>query len=282
MEDVTGVIVKDVLAKKELRNLNQEFVKEKVRKYVGTHKEIREKIKKEAYVRLRRSKEYKALIKNIRAELREIYGVFILKGYDKLPKLLDELKKNPSLENHNKILALHKSTKERLPYYLVVYKKIFEIIGTPKRIIDLACGLNPFSYPYLGCKPEYIACDLAEKDLEFIKEYFEIIGIKGQIKKIDLIKSNLFEIEGVIKKDDLVLLLKTLDSLETVKRNVSERILKNIKAKDIVVSFSTKSIGGKKAIHKDRRAWFEKLVKKIGFKIKVFEIPGESFYVLTK
>jgi len=279
MEDVTGVIVKDVLAKKELRNLNQEFVKEKVRKYVGTHKEIREKIKKEAYVRLRRSKEYKALIKNIRAELREIYGVFILKGYDKLPKLLDELKKNPSLENHNKILALHKSTKERLPYYLVVYKKIFEIIGTPKRIIDLACGLNPFSYPYLGCKPEYIACDLAEKDLEFIKEYFEIIGIKGQIKKIDLIKSNLFEIEGVIKKDDLVLLLKTLDSLETVKRNVSERILKNIKAKDIVVSFSTKSIGGKKAIHKDRRAWFEKLVKKIGFKIKVFEIPGESFYV---
>ncbi|MBW2990449.1 hypothetical protein KY348_01960 [Candidatus Woesearchaeota archaeon] len=286
--DRLNLLVKDILAKKELRNLDKGFVMEKVKKYIITHKKINKKLKQRKYSEFKRSKEHKELIKKIRAELREVYGVFILRGYDKLPKLLKELRKNPSIENHNKILALHKSTKERLPYYALVYKKIFEITGKPNRIIDLACGLNPFSYPYvanLGCEPEYLACDLADKDLEYIKEYFRIMGIKGSTKKINLIKSNLFDVKKLKEVENqyaLVLLLKTLDSLETVKRNVSKQILESIKAEFIVVSFSTKSLGGKKAIHKDRRAWFERLARNQGYQVNIFEIPGEIFYILTK
>ncbi len=279
MEAAISLIVKDILTKKELSNLSKEFVLEKVKKFLETHKKINEKMKKENYLRLQRAKEYKELVKTIRAELREVYGVFILKDYKKRYELLEELKKNPSIENHNKILGLHKSSKERLPYYSLVYKKIFEITGIPKKIVDLACGLNPFSYPFLGCKPEYIACDLAEKDLEFIKEYFKIMMIKGSTKKINLIKSNLYE---VVKKNDLVLLFKTLDSLETIKRNISGQVLRNIQGKFIVVSFSTKSLGGGKIIRKEKRAWFERLIKKLGYRSKIFEIPGETFYIITK
>nr|MCK4929715.1 hypothetical protein [Nanoarchaeota archaeon] len=279
MEAAISLIVKDILTKKELSNLSKEFVLEKVKKFLETHKKINEKMKKENYLRLQRAKEYKELVKTIRAELREVYGVFILKDYKKRYELLKELKKNPSIENHNKILGLHKSSKERLPYYSLVYKKIFEIAGVPKRIIDLACGLNPFSYPFLGCKPEYVACDLSEKDLDFIKEYFKIMRIKGSTKKINLIKSNLYE---VVKKNDLVLLFKTLDSLETIKRNISGQVLRNIQGKFIVVSFSTKSLGGGKIIRKEKRAWFERLIKKLGYRSKIFEIPGETFYIITK
>lgn len=279
MEAAISLIVKDILTKKELSNLSKEFVLEKVKKFLETHKKINEKMKKENYLRLQRAKEYKELVKTIRAELREVYGVFILKDYKKRYELLKELKKNPSIENHNKILGLHKSSKERLPYYSLVYKKIFEIAGVPKRIIDLACGLNPFSYPFLGCKPEYVACDLSEKDLDFIKEYFKIMRIKGSTKKINLIKSNLYE---VVKKNDLVFLFKTLDSLETIKRNISGQVLRNIQGKFIVVSFSTKSLGGGKIIRKEKRAWFERLIKKLGYRSKIFEIPGETFYIITK
>jgi hypothetical protein len=160
----------------------------------------------------------------------------------------------------------------------VVYKKIFEIRGTPKKIVDFACGLNPFSYPYLGCKPEYVACDLAEKDLEFIQEYFRIMNINGYIKKVDLIKD---EVSEITKGVDLVFLFKTLDSLETVKWGNSEVLLSKIKSKFIVVSFSTKSLGGKKTIKKEKRAWFEKMVRKFGYKTQSFEVPGELFYVLS-
>lgn len=279
MENKVNLIIKDILAKKELGNLNEDFVLEKLSLFLEKHKEIKEKLEKIEYSKFRRSKEHEEIIKKIRAKLREVYGVFIQESYNKRFKFLEELKKNPSLENHNKILALHKSSQERLPYYPIIYKKIFEVTGTPKKIVDFACGLNPFSYPYLGIKPEYVACDLAEKDLEFISEYFKIMKIKGSEKRIDLIKDET-EIGEITKNADLVLLLKTLDSLETIKWGNSETLLSKIKAKSIVVSFSTKSLGGKKTIKKDKRAWFERLVKKFGYEVQAFEMPGELFYIL--
>jgi predicted RNA methylase len=244
------------------------------------HKKIKDKLESSEYPKFRRSKEHEAILKRVRVELREIYGVFIQEDYKKRFELLEKLEKNPSLENHNKILALHKSSQERLPYYPLVYKKIFEITGFPKRILDLACGLNPFSYPYLWCKPEYVACDLAEKDLEFIQDYFSVMNIKGLTKKIDLTKDDAGIVGTISEGSDLVFLFKALDSLEAVKRNISEQILKSLKAKFIVVSFSTKSLGGKKTIKKQRRAWFERLVNRLGYKMHTFEIPGELFYII--
>ena len=278
LENSIKSVIKDILAKKELNNLNEDFVLEKVSSFLEKRKDIKNKLEQTEYSKFKRSKEHEEIIKKIRTELREIYGVFIQDDYKKRFKLLEELKKNPSLENHNKILALHKSSQERLPYYPVIYKKIFEITGIPKKIVDFACGLNPFSYPYLGCKPKYVACDLAEKDLKFIQEYFGIININGCVKKVDLIKD---EASELTKGVDLVFLFKTLDSLEAVKWGNSEALLTKIKAECIVVSFSTKSLGGKKTIKKEKRAWFERLVRKLGYKTQIFEIPGELFYVLN-
>jgi len=275
----TGLVIKDILAKKELNNLNEDFVLEKVNDFLEKHKDIKKKLMQVEYSKFRRSKEHEEIIKKIRTELREVYGVFIQDDYKRRFKLLEELKKNPSLENHNKILALHKSSQERLPYYALAYNKIFGITGIPKKLVDFACGLNPFSYPYLGCKPEYIACDLAKKDLEFIQDYFGTMNINGSIKKIDLIKD---EVSEMTKSADVVFLLKTLDSLETIKWGNSEALLTKIKARWIVVSFSTKSLGGKKTIKREKRAWFERLANKLGYKIQNFEIPGELFYILSQ
>jgi hypothetical protein len=275
-----SLLVKDIIAKKELANLNEDFVADKLMLALEKHKKIKDKLESLEYSKFRRSKEHEAILKQVRAGLREIYGVFIQEDYKKRFELLEKLEKNPSLENHNKILALHKSSQERLPYYSLVYKKIFEITSFPKRILDLACGLNPFSYPYLGYKPEYVACDLAEKDLEFIQDYFSIMHIKGLVKKIDLTKDDAGVVGTISEGSDLVFLFKALDSLEAVKRNISEQILKSLKAKFIVVSFSTKSLGGKKTIKKQRRTWFERFVNRLGYKTHTFEIPGELFYII--
>lgn len=278
LENSIKSVIKDILAKKELNNLNEDFVLEKVSSFLEKRKDIKHKLEQTEYSKFKRSKEHEEIIKKIRTELREVYGVFIQEDYKKRFKLLEELNKNPSLENYNKILVLHKSSQERLPYYSVVYKKIFEITGIPKKLVDFACGLNPFSYPYLGCKPKYAACDLAEKDLEFIQDYFRIMNINGCVKKVDLIKD---EVSELTKGVDLVFLFKTLDSLEAVKWGNSEALLSKINAKHLVVSFSTKSLGGKKTIKKDKRAWFERLVRKLGYKTQSFEVPGELFYVLS-
>ena len=48
------------------------------------------------------------------------------------------------------ILARHDSTRERIPYLSEFYEAILEIAQTPRIILDLACGLNPFALPFMG------------------------------------------------------------------------------------------------------------------------------------
>jgi 16S rRNA (guanine(1405)-N(7))-methyltransferase len=241
-------LVKKIKSKKELKHLDDDFVIKLLRqKQIKTHN--------------KRSKEYKALLKEMRKDLRDVYGVFILKNYDKKELWLKEGK-------IDEILRLHKSTKERFGYYKEVYDRIFSITGFPKKILDLGCGLNPLSYKYLNCKPYYIASDISKEDLLFIEKFFKEYKIKGRTIKADLTE----KIPDV--KVDVCFMFKLLDSLETLKLNITKKLLRKIKAKYIIVSFPTMSIGGKKEMHE--RKWFEELISDA----TKFTIPNEVFYII--
>ncbi|MBN1792321.1 hypothetical protein JW826_01420 [Candidatus Woesearchaeota archaeon] len=274
-----GLLISDVLAKKELSNLEPDFVKPKLIMFLNNHKKIKDRLESSEYEKFKRSKDHKEVVSRVRAELRTVYGVFINDEYRKRHGLLEALKEDPSVENHDNILSLHKSTQERLPIYRMVYKKIFSFTGVPKMIVDLACGLNPISYPYLGCKPEYLACDLSGKDMEFVSEYFSIMNIKGEARKIDLLKN---DVSKVTAGADVTFLFKALDSLEVVEWNKSEEVLKRIKSEFIVVSFATKSIGGRKDIRPEKRLWAQRIFQKNRWEYSEFELPGEYFYVVRK
>ncbi len=264
-------LVSDIIQKRELKDIDRLLAERLVEEYVATHPKLREKIKL-PYPKLKRSKEYKEAVKEIRSLLREIYGVFKLKGFETREELLEEIKSIGDIESHNKILKLHKSTAERLPYYDEVYSTIFKITGKVNSILDLGCGLNPFSYPYIGKKVKYIAAELSEADAKFVQRYFDKFKIDGEAFAVDL--TRLPELPEVA----VCFMFKLLDTLESLKRDVSKELLKKVKAKWLVVSFSTKSIGGRKTISKKRLVWFEKLIK--GKKYETFEIENEFFYVV--
>jgi len=283
-EEFLKKLADDIISKKELSGLNHGFVIEKIKKTFDLDGKLKKRIlgkveRCSGYEQFRRTKEHDELLKKTRSELREVYGVFILEDYKKRTALLEELKRNPSREAHDKILALHQSTKERLPYYDYVYRKIFETTGIPRKIVDLACGLNPVSYPYMECRAEYLACDISDEDMKFIEEYFKARNIKGAAVRVDLIKD---DVAGLTAGFDVCFLFKALDSLEATKRNISRTIMKNISSSHVVVSFATKSIGGKKSIGNERRSWFDKLIKKERWDCSVFELPNEIFYIIKK
>lgn len=277
-------IIDHIKEKKEFHNLDDALVREKLEKILNNNQKLKNLVISVEPRLLRKKKEYKVLIKTVRKELREIYGVFIMGNYQKITVHLEKLKKLNDLEEKHrlarKILGLHQSTKERLPYYEEIYKKIFEITGKPKNILDLGCGLNPFSYYFLECRPEYIASDLNQKDLVPIQRFFEIEKIKGQTIAINLARH--YDILKKIEDADVCFMFKLLDSLETAEWNISEKILKTLNAKFIVVSFPTKSLGGKKIIKKEKRAWFEKILLKNNYDYKTFEVSNEFFYVMKK
>lgn len=242
-------LIKKIKNKKELKSLDNSFI---------------EKLLLNEDINLNfRSREFKEFLKRIRKRLHDIYGVFSLG--DKW-KLLNGLKKNPSLENHRKILRLHRSTKERLDCYEEIYRKI----GKIDSLLDLGCGLNPFSYPWMNVK-KYIASELSKEDCEFIKEYFKIMNINGKVVKYNLLENNKY------LEADVCFLFKLLDSLEELEKGISEKLLRRLKCKKIIVSFPTKTLSGKK-LNKRRLKWFENLIKNY----EIFEIENEIFYIIER
>lgn len=77
------------------------------------------------------------------------------------------------------LLKSHASTKERLAYLTDFYTTIFTITGIPSTILDLACGLNPLAFPWMGLTQsvQYHAYDLHQPRIELINHYFKLQGL---------------------------------------------------------------------------------------------------------
>ncbi|QQG38875.1 MAG: hypothetical protein HYS32_00180 [Candidatus Woesearchaeota archaeon] len=251
-------IIKDIKSKKELKTLDNNFVKEKIDSYLKDHKLDLDK----PFKQLKRSEEYSLMKKSIREELRKIYGLFKIK--------------QPSLsQNYQELLKTHLSTKERLPYYNQIYKEIFSITNKPSTILDLASGLNPLSIPYMNLKKvHYLAIELSKEDCNFLNNYFKKNNAKGKAIPLDLVK-HYKELKNI--KADITFLFKTLDSLEEIKRNISKEILKTLSSKYIVVSFSSISVSGKRI---KERGWFLRILRELNLNYTEFKTPNETFLII--
>ncbi len=282
-------LIQDIKNKKELKNLDDSFVSEKLNSFFEnrTYEQEKQKIisklnNSKSYKQFMKSKEHDFLLKSIRAELRTIYGVFIDEHSNKKEELLKEKK-------YKEILNLHQSTKERIKSYDEIYKQIFNMLKKNSdekiknkkiSIMDLACGLNPISAVFIKEKiNKYFASDISKSDCNFLNEFFKIEKIDGNAVAYDLTKSDdVDKISKLSKEYDVCFLFKTLDSIEFIEWGLSEKLIEKIHSKFIVVSFPTLSIGGKKTIDKTKRKWFEDLLILKEYKYKTFEVDTELFY----
>ena len=279
MEDLKKSIIKIIKQKKELSNLDQNFIHELLDGYIKKNKKTWQKI--ESHPKIEKSRDLKILVKEIRKRLREVYGVFNI-DLTKRNKLLLELKTavngnsiSDIKELHKKILLTHKSTRERIDYYDFIYEKIFSITKRQEHILDIGSGLNPLSFIFMRFKDvKCTAIEFTQEDCNFLNEYFKIMkpfNIKGIALKMDLTKPVKFP------KADICFLFKMLDTLESIKPNISKNLLESIDAKFIVASFPKKSLSGK-PISTKRLIWFERLIKNY----TTFEIENEIFYIIPK
>lgn len=275
-------VVHAVKRKKELESLDDSVVLKKVKGALRREPKIAKKLEKaKKFSEFSRSGEFKELKRLVREELRKVFGVFDKDEKREKRTLLSSIDADPQDRAAiQRLLALHQSSKERLPHYAEIYRRIFAITGEPKIILDLGCGFNPYSYDDLGCAPFYIAVDLPNSDLEQIGRFFKRKGLHGYTFGLDLTAEH--EKLRSMHRVDVAFLFKLLDSLETVTRHVSTGLLDDVNARWLIVSFPTVSIGGKKRIASERRAWFEKILARKRWKHERFELGGEIFYVIRK
>lgn len=244
-------LINRILQKKELSGISKEIVEEILISYLKKNKISIENLKPE---------QEKIILKEIRSQLR-IYAGQFQKNQKNRPKLLEQNK-------IKELLKTHTSTAERLTFYPQLKKLLTKL--KIKSILDLACGLNPIALA--NKKIIYHATDIKEDEIKLINTYFKKNNINGKAR-----------IQNILKltnppKTHICLLFKILDTIE---KRAAEKILKTLKSKYILASFSTKTLSNKK-MNQPRRFWFEHLLKRIKLKYKIINSENEIFYLIKK
>lgn len=214
-------------------------------------------------------------IKLTRELLRTTFSAFISK------KLLSLKSKEPEW-----ILRKHISTRERLPYYEEIYKRIFREIKKAS-VVDLGAGINGFSFDFFkkaGINVNYTGIESVGQLVGLMNFYFGEHKINSQAINLSLFeKEKVKEIIKETKKPRIVFLFKVIDALESLKWNYSKELISEIVpiADKVVVSFATKSLGSREKF-KVNRNWILDFIKENFHILDDFEIGGEHYLIFSK
>ncbi|MBT3297971.1 hypothetical protein HN385_03540 [archaeon] len=297
-EERIGQILNSIIVKKELQDIDKEFVRDQLFEFLKRDKGGVKYLSSRNKEINPKCKDYKLIVKSVRARLRKYHSMFRNETKDKEREhLIDQLEnekvddwKNTELIINN-IMKTHASTNERLDFYSSLYQKIFKITGKPDSIIDLGAGLNPLSIINMNILDNrrtkgliYYAYDLNESEIDQLNKCFVKINnqfpyFKGQAKVFNLL--NWHEIE-TLPAFDICFLLKMSDVLEQGKgHKVTEEIIVNVPAEFVVLSFPTLTISGKK-MNYPKRNWVKLMCNRLNYIFEIILEKNEIFYVIRK
>lgn len=88
-----------------------------------------------------------------------------------------------------RVMSSHASTRERVHLLPDFYKRLFELSGTPHSILDLACGLNPFSLPWMNlpADTQYYAYDIVQPRVDLINQFLQMYGRQPLAENRDIL-----------------------------------------------------------------------------------------------
>jgi 16S rRNA (guanine(1405)-N(7))-methyltransferase len=132
----------------------------------------------------------------------------------------------------------HASTAERAAVLDAYYRQIEKWCGRPSSVADLACGLSPLAVPWLatGPHPVYWCCDVDRELTAALPALSEPLGLSVVAETRDLVSP------AGIPPAELVLLLKTLTTLEQQRSGAAQFLLATLDAPLVAVSLPRGSL----------------------------------------
>ena len=241
---------------------------------------------------LAKRRNVKEAIKSTKNKLHQVAGVYLPARTD-YAGWLDELSKaaeaggGESIRSAcRRIMERHASTRERLSILDQFYAITLAGLGPIHRVVDVACGLNPLALPWmpLAEDAEYYAYDIYLDMMAFISSYFASPAITvghrlltGHGEVLDVVK-NVPE-----QPADLALILKAIPCLEQMDKYAGARLLHQVPASHVLVSFPARSLAGRsKGMLVNYEARFHELVAGTGWPVKRFEFATELAFLISK
>ena len=174
-----------------------------------------------------------------------------------------------------RLMQEHASTRERLPILAEFYQTLFRDIQPVHAILDLACGFNPLAAAWMPIDraAAYHACDIFQDMMTFLQVFFTHFTLSG--------KADLCNLLTDISQEEVqvALLLKTLPCLEQAEKDSARRILTDIHAQYLIVSYPVHSIGGReKGMLAHYSTQFEALMADLDWSYTKLLFPSELVY----
>jgi 16S rRNA (guanine(1405)-N(7))-methyltransferase len=260
-------LVEAVLKSPKYRNVSEDLIRN-----IGT-RELSEK------------QNLKTLVKVTKNKLHQIGGAYFLKK-PKYSFWLKELKQAKKTGNEDlfrkicsEIMGYHYSTRERLKILNEFYSRIFKLLPPIESIMDVACGFNPISIPWMPISAEvkYYAYDIYKDMIDFINKFMVISNIQGYAEVRDVVQ-NVPEVSA-----DLAFVLNTIPCFEQIEKSAGIKVLESIDSKFLVVSFPVKSLCGReKSMRKHYEAMFNRLTQEKDWIVQRLEFRSELVFLIEK
>ena len=187
----------------------------------------------------------RAAVKATRRRLHQAYGAFeqAFDGESAYRRLEEAYRSGSTLEVEatcRLVMALHQSTRERLPAIDRFYRDIWDVTGRPHTLLDVGCGLNPLALPWMSLEPDarLVALDIDRERVQWLNRYLVLAGLEPLARCQDVLA------QPPGDAADVALLLKMAPTLERQEPEATGRLVEALRAPWVVVSFPVKSLGG--------------------------------------
>ncbi|MBE3560216.1 MAG: Rmt family 16S rRNA (guanine(1405)-N(7))-methyltransferase [Ktedonobacteraceae bacterium] len=259
-------LIADVLSSAKYRDVSPAFVR-----HIGMQE-------------LGRRRNLKEAVKETKNRLHQVSGAYL--GREHYARWLAEIRQAVRSGDEHELRAAcrlvmshHASTQERLPLLDTFYRSVLADYAPIHSVLDVACGLHPLAIPWMPLAQDarYYAYDIHQDMLNFLQECMHIMGVQGEVQCCDVTQT------CPQQEAEVALVLKTLPCLEQVDKLAGERLLRELRARRLVVSFPVRSLGGRKkgmAEHYEKH-FYEMLGEEVGT-VKKFLFETELVFVVER
>jgi 16S rRNA (guanine(1405)-N(7))-methyltransferase len=232
-----------------------------------------------------KERSHKETVKAVRGKLHQAGAAYQEAGipYESLTQRLAEMGPQPSMEEwrtfSREVMKNHASTAERLPIVEEFFSISLADIGPVHSVLDLACGLNPLAFPFMPLAEDvtYLAGDIYLDMVDFLNKAFQKMPVQGQAFPLDLAA------ETPQQQVQVAFLLKTLPCMEQQVKDSGRRLLTELQAEHLLVSFPIASLGGRsKGMAEHYDAYLQNAIAGRPWKVKRFDFAAELAYLISK
>jgi 16S rRNA (guanine(1405)-N(7))-methyltransferase len=225
----------------------------------------------------------KSLLKAVRRKLHNIVAPYL--GEPDYGLLTDRLHmiKEFTLESKQlrafclEVLGKHASTAERIPYLADFYQQLFSITGKPARIYDLACGLNPLAFSWMGLplSTEYYAYDIVKPRIDFINEFFLAIGLAPFAEHRDIL------VDPPTITADLGLFFKEAHRFEKRNPGCNHAFWERLNVDHLAVSLPAENLSGTHSLIDQHRSLVSRNLT-ASSQVKEIQFADEIVFIITR